>query len=632
MGKEFNPNLGTPLAEYCREELNKLNSNGMVGNLPEQLRDATRSDIAWEAEQLAKSYGIYLEFDRAKTGKEKDFLYMIRVTIPGGGSISPAAWQLFDELSEQYAIPTGCSGPSLRLTTRQNIQFHWVRKGDLLKLIQRIAESGFTTLNGCGDNTRNVMACPLSRFSDVFDANEWAYRISHYFALPAAPFIQIFEMDPNYVRPDEEEKFEYGKALLNRKFKIALATAHRDTDGNLVYDNCVEARTNDVGIAPVFRDDRLEGFQLYIGGGQGQRNGKPTLSTLGLPFAFVFEDQLMGTLDAIVKVHQQWGDRQNRHSARLKYVVKKMGIEWYREQVEALTNFALAPAKQDHDCGARQLHHGWYQQPSNGLYTFGAFIENGRIVDSKENGQLKTAVRELVGKYPVELTITPNQDLLFNNIPANDRDEFLRDFESYGYGRRNGIEYSRLRTQSGACVGRITCRLAYTDSETFEPIVIDELEKLGWGGINTSIGITGCERQCFRPATKSIGLVGSGANFYQLKLMGTEDGRNQGEPVVSEDGGTTYLRNIPRHRVVPLIDTLFRFYSAHHQPGEELGYFHRRIGMAAIIEMLKQHPQTADLMEKGNPAEQLAPSQAMTLDSADSGLARLTGASTGIDK
>jgi sulfite reductase (NADPH) hemoprotein beta-component len=590
----------------CREELNKLNSSGMRGSLHDEVRDHSRADIAWEAEQIAKSYGIYLEFDRSKTGQERDWIYMIRVTIPGGGPITKDAWQLFDELSDRYATPISNGGPSLRLTTRQNVQFHWIKKEDLLEVVRRIAESGFSSLNGCGDNTRNVMACPISRFSDVFDANKWAHKVSSFFELPAAPFIQIFQVDPHYVRSDEEEKkFQYGEGLLNRKFKIAFATVHRHPDtGAIVPDNCVESRTNDVAIAPVFENQLLQGFQIHIGGGQGQKNGKPTMAALGKPFAFVLELELMQTLDAIVKVHQEWGERNNRNSARLKYVIKKSGIDWFRDRVQEIVDFRLQEARPDHDCGPRQLHHGWCRQPTNDLWTFGAFIENGRIVDSPANGRLKTAIKEILDRYPIELTVTPNQDILFSNIPSAEKEKFIQDLESYGFGQRNGGTYSLLRKQSGACVGRITCRLAYTDSETFEPILIDDLEKLGWGHINTSIGVTGCERQCYRPATKAIGLVGSGLNLYQLKLLGTEDGRHQGEPIVADDG-TVYLGYIPREQVVPVIDALFRFYINNREGDEELGYYHRRIGLAGIIENLKSCPETAWLMANNRPINKL---------------------------
>src|SRR3989338_8482555 len=153
--KDFSPNLKTPAEQFCREEVNKLNL-GLAGHL---LKDEFRDDkpeIIAEAEQMAKSQGIYLEFDRAKTGTEKDWSYMIRISNPGGGPITRKQWQLIDELSEKYSV--GNDGkPSTRLTNRQNIQFHWVSKKGVLDIVKTMAEAGKNSLNGCGDNTRNVM-------------------------------------------------------------------------------------------------------------------------------------------------------------------------------------------------------------------------------------------------------------------------------------------------------------------------------------------------------------------------------------------------------------------------------------------------------------------------------------------
>src|SRR5690606_4308966 len=121
-----------------------------------------------DSEVIAKSHGIYLEYNRAKTGREKDWMYMVRVTTPGGGPITREMWATLDDLSEKYTVNTD-GRPSLRVTTRQNIQFHWVKKQHVLDLVQGIASTGLFTLNGCGDNVRNVMGCPLSRFSKHYD-------------------------------------------------------------------------------------------------------------------------------------------------------------------------------------------------------------------------------------------------------------------------------------------------------------------------------------------------------------------------------------------------------------------------------------------------------------------------------
>ena len=100
MKKEFKPNFRTAEIDFNKEERNKLDQP--LQKTAADLKDYEHEDLPWEAEQIAKSYGIYLEFNRAKTGTEKDWMYMLRVTVPGGGPISPDTWSLFDELSEKY--------------------------------------------------------------------------------------------------------------------------------------------------------------------------------------------------------------------------------------------------------------------------------------------------------------------------------------------------------------------------------------------------------------------------------------------------------------------------------------------------------------------------------------------------
>jgi sulfite reductase (NADPH) hemoprotein beta-component len=616
-----NPNFRTDPNDYSKVELAKINSNELRGNLFNEFRDLSSDNISWDSEQIAKSHGIYLEFNRAKTGNEKEWMYMIRITIPGGGPITVEQWNILDRVADKYtmgpqdAYPNG--RPSLRVTTRQNIQLHWVRKKNVVDAIRDVAESGFFAINGCGDNTRNVVGCPLSHNSPVFDANKWAQRSGKYFALPTAAYIEVFEVDPKYLRKAElldrepsKTRFAYGPNQLNRKFKIGFSAIHyHEETKKYVPDNCVELRTNDIGVAPIINgDDKVEKFQVYIGGSQGQQAGKPTFAAMGEPFGVFSEENLLKGLDAIVKVHQEWGDRQNRHWARLKYVVKMKGIEWFREQVRSLDNslnFELPMA--DFDYGSRNLHLGWTKQPDNkDLWCYGAFIENGRIVDGSPNGDLKSMVRHLMNNYHgIELLTTPNQHILFANIDGSLKERFEEDMKKFGYGvRKNGNgsrPYSKLRMLSGACVGRDTCKLTYTDSEKFEPYLIDELEKK-WGDMAESVGVTGCEKQCYRPATKTIGWIGSGLNLYELTLMGTEDGRNQGKPLMDPDTEEQYLHLVPRKYIVTVTDALFEYYVNNRSEEEArpggMGYFLRRVGAKEVISYLKSNPRTADLMKK----------------------------------
>ena len=158
-------------------------------------------DIEKESEFLSKSHGLYLEYNRAKTGTEKDWMYMVRVTVPGGGAFNADQWQILNQVADDYCHHNPYGGNSLRLTTRQNIQYHWLQKPQVMSLVQDIARTGFYTLNGCGDNVRNVMGCPLSKFTTLPGASafELAHKYGEYFRLPAAPHIQVFAVDPSLI-------------------------------------------------------------------------------------------------------------------------------------------------------------------------------------------------------------------------------------------------------------------------------------------------------------------------------------------------------------------------------------------------------------------------------------------------
>lgn len=597
MQNTFNPNLKTKEQDYSPNEFIKQDFPKLEKLVAKELRN-NKPDISKEVATLAKFYGIHLQFNRDKT--EKEWSYMIRLSTACGGPITRDQWTLIDKLANKYSRdPNG--NTSIRLSTRQAVQFHWLNKKGVLQIIKQMAEAGIVALNGSGDNLRNTTACPLTVGSDIFDANKLGREIAQYFQLPIDPFLNIFDIDEKYV-PKPKKSFNYGDRYW-AKTKIGISAAHLDEKANkIIMDNCVELRINEIGIAPIVENNKVNKFQIYLGGGQGERIAAKTLACLGLPFCIAPKDKLIAVLDAIAHVHKEWGDRQNRHWARLKYLVKAKGINWYQEQVEKKLGYKLIPPIIDHDYGDRHLHHGWQTQ-TNGMLAFGAFIENGRITDNGPNGKLKTMVCDLMNNYPIKLMVTANQDLLFINIPKKEKENFEKTLKKYKFGLRNKKSYSNLRLHSGACVGLYTCPRSYTESEQFEPFLIDELEKLGWGNLTESIGITGCERQCFRPATKTIGLVGSGRNFYQLKLLGTDDAKHQGKPIISRTENKIYLKMIPKDKVVVVINELLKYYMKNRlNKDESLGYFNRRIGLDCLIKFFRENSNTKDLMKMGFPA------------------------------
>lgn len=597
------PNFKTEEREFTEEEKAKLKTKGLrVDGLKvkEAFHDSSRDDLEKEVSIVAKSFGIYLEFhrDKMKSNSIKDWIYMVRVPIPGGGPISAQQWRVIDDISNKYTVSdayTGSPQPSIKLTTRQAIQFHHIKKRQLVDIIKDIASTGFLTLNGCGDNVRNTKGCPISKYYGILDVNALASRIAKYFKLPSELFIQVFELNENELirREGEAERFDYVDNLLPRKFKIGIAGVIKNGD-KYVVDNCVEIRSDDIGIAPIVTPEgKLNGYQIYVGGSMGENNTYPSFSALGFSLGFVdHEDELMRTLDGIVKVYQDWGDRKNRHWARLKYLVYKKGLKWLREKLREYSGVELKPMRRI-DLNTKDLHLGWLNLGEK--LGYGIFVENGRLIDN-ENGKVKSMIRYIAEKLEhVKFYITPNQHLIITEIEESEKEYVEGVLKTFNYGYRNGKPYSSLRINSTACVGFPTCKLSFTNSERFLPRLIDELERRGVGNVKFSIGLSGCVAQCSRPALHPICWIGSGYELYMLKVGG---GNNSlGEPLIDWDENVMYLYQVPSNRLADVTEALVELYEKNKDLGEDIGEVLRKLGNKKIIEWLKSHEKTKDLMK-----------------------------------
>ena len=596
------------------DELNKKNNTLLGGEkLKKDLEDLSKPDIDKSLHINIKSNGIYIQFDRTlvKQGV-KDWFFMVRIPFWGGGDISPDEWLKISSLADKYSRDDDGS-PSIRLTTRQAIQFHCVKKHDLLPLVKELIQFGKTTLNACGDNVRNTTASPVK--SELFDANALARKIGKYFQLPLQEHYKIF--NPGYPSNGDSEKFKYDDLGLPRKFKIGIGGYFIDHETNKeVRCNAPDILTNDLAIAPIVENKKVTGYQVYIGGSLGQKNRKVTFPSLaGAMGIFDSEESLMKGLNAIVCLQQQIGDRKNRHWSRLKNILYKKGLEisskkiedalyneiefnkirdigikWFGEELKKLCVDFKQPV--NIDLGKVYRHHGWVKQ-FNGKYSYGLWIENGRIKDSSHIGQLKKLVDTIVSEIKPNIRITPSQDFLFTDIDESKQDTLKSILVSFGYGN-----YSWIRKNSLACVGLTTCGLAVAESEKFLDPVITELEKTGYGNLQgVSIGISGCERHCSRNVRFDISLEGKTDGEYQVKLLfGEPDGNHISSDLISN--GEKYLRRVSQQDAIKVIKVLIEnSINNKLQDENSISLFHQRIGMEKVIDVLKTNESTKPLME-----------------------------------
>lgn len=534
-------------------------SRGLRGSIGHELAEEA-SHFSKDSVQLLKFHGIYQQDDRdqrkvrRKAGREKAYQFMVRIKNPGGGRLSPEQWKALDEIADLFGEGT------LRITTRQGIQFHGVGKDSLKQTIRHLSERLISTFGACGDGNRNTMACPVSGLpkGSTFDGREWAARIAAKFAFQSSAYFDIW-LDGEKLKQTESEPL-YGKTYLPRKFKIAVA----DPD-----DNCVDLLTNDVGVLPILRNGGLEGFNIFVGGGMGSTHLKEeTYPRLATPLAFIPPDRLLDLLEAIVFTQRDLGNREDRRQARMKYLVEKLGIEDFRREVETRFGQTLSEVR-PWVIGPTGYHFGWQEQQNEGRHFLGIFVENGRIED-RHDWKLKTALRALVDLVGPTIILTPNQDLILADIPGESVAEVRRLAETYGIVLQGE---SPLRTNSLACPALPTCGLAITEAERRLPSLIDELEDAGFGDEPIKIRMSGCPNSCSRPPVAEIGLIGKSVNGYNLLVGGNRSGTRLAE-LLFED--------VQAEDLATEIGRLIALFRRSRRADEHFGDFCHRVGVESL--------------------------------------------------
>jgi sulfite reductase (ferredoxin) len=558
-------------AKRSKVELIKEASRQLRGTLAEELRE-DKPNFNDDSEQLLKPHGIYQQDDRdlrkAKnadgTPRGKAWMCMIRTRIPGG---RVTAQQFLDhlDLCDTYANGT------LRVTTRQGFQFHGVLKSNLKRTVQGINQTLLTTLAACGDVNRNVMCCPAPyKNRPVFDQmQQMADRIAEHLRPKTTAYHEIWLTDDNGEKTNVAEWSPveepiYGDLYLPRKFKIGIA---------LPEDNCVDLYTQDIGLLAVARGDEIIGYNVLVGGGMGVTpSAEKTFVAIAQRMAFVPTADLLGVVEAIVKVQRDHGNRADRKRARMKYVVHDWGIEKFKATVEQYFGRPLAEPDPCDVTGVDD-HIGWHEQGDGKLF-LGINIETGRI---KDDGplRLKTGLRTLLQKYRMPTRLTALQSVILCDIDPADRADITRILQEHGI--KQDHELTLLRRYSIACPAFPTCGLAVTESERALPTVIDglevELARLGLLKEKIAIHMTGCPNGCARPYTPDLGFVGKTLGKYTIFVGGNPQGTRL---------GFIYRDLVPQADLIPAVLPLFEQYKAQRQAGEGLGDFCTRLGVAAL--------------------------------------------------
>ena len=541
-----------------------------VLNYPDKKQFSPKSKPKWGKEEETEIFGQNVKLFRKGKISEDDFrrfrlqhgaygsrlqqnYSMVRIKVPSG-EMTPEQLEKIASLSEAFSIG------SAHVSTRQNIQLHWVQLEDVSEVMRGLVEVGLTTREACGNTVRNVMCshfagiCP----DEEFDSTPYAKAIARFFL--RNPVCQN----------------------LPRKFKINFACCSQH---GLV-------RIADIGLIPA-KNDGNNGFKIYLGGGLG------AASFIGHQLEeFTSEVRLVSTCMAVIRLFDRLGNRENMARNRMRYLVNEMGWEKFQKLVikersnvemtvslETLGRYKVETEPQNirqllngkklplinekvdvnSDPYKRWLHTNVLSQKQNGYFVVFITLGAGDITASQLRSLAKT-IRDYSGEGCARNT--PNQNFAIRFIKAKDLPEFYNDLAKIGLANPGALTMS----SAVGCSGTTSCNLAITNSHRLAKEIQSKFIELGLDTADdlrdSTIKISGCPNSCGQHEIATIGFYGGASRIggtmtptYTM-MFGGRDG---------EDGllGRTVMR-VPAKRVIPALTKIIEIYRKERSENESL--------------------------------------------------------------
>jgi sulfite reductase beta subunit-like hemoprotein len=422
---------------------------GMLEELP-ALIAAGYERVPEEDLVRLKWWGLY--HDKPKIGT-----FMLRIKLPGG-RVSPTGLRTIGELSNRFGRSEG------ELSTRQNIQLHWLELGALPEVFDRLHAAGLTSAGGCGDAVRNITGCPVAGVGadELFDAQAVV---------------------------DEAAAFFYGNpeySNLPRKHKITIAACA---------DRCNAPEINCIALVGAVHESR-EGFAVRVGGGL---SSVPRIARdLGV---FVPKEEAVEVLRALLDAWQEdLRYRVSRVKARMKFMVDDYGSAGIRAEVERrlgrrLADFDLSPP------GAFSDHVGVHPQRQAGLFYVGVPVHVGLVT-----GDQLIAVADLAADLDGDVRVTRQQNLVVTGVPEHRLDDTVTTLGEIGFP----LEANHVRAGSIACTGEPHCNFSVTETKPRLDSLVRHLEaRFGEEIAGLRLHLDGCPHACAQHWVGDLGFQGT---------------------------------------------------------------------------------------------------------------------------
>lgn len=479
----------------------------------EQMRDIERFEIAisqYLGGEIGEDVFRVMRLNNGVYGQRQGGTnQMVRIKLPAG-TITPEQMELMGVLATEFSRGWG------HITTRQNIQFHFVQLARIPDLLRRLAAVGLTSRESCGDTVRNVMACHLAGACpyEKLDVTPWAEAVHRHF-----------------VRNPLGQR-------LPRKFKVNFSGCSTD---------CGQAMFNDVGVVGATRqreDGTTEvGFRVYVAGGLGA-NPHPAQSLED----FTSREDLLPTIESVLRLFEQTGNRENKLRARLKWVVDQIGIDEVRRRVIKIRHTLPASSTWPGGIPPEVIAAG--DTPA-GMATSGEVSEVGQgvsvtlrssdpfarweqasVIRGAGKGTVSAVAYAALGDITAaqfaslaniqralgaDVRLSNRQNVVFRNLQESQLRELFDRLDEIGMARP-GAELAR---DVVACPGSDTCNIAVTQSRGLAKAIGERLEEEGLaevGGVR--INISGCTNSCGQHHASDIGLFGAERRAHGRSLPG----------------------------------------------------------------------------------------------------------------
>jgi len=561
--------------------MNKINK--MESFISEIENPIVQKDILELGQKIAAHKNGEIEEDKFRSlrlargvyGQRQQGVQMIRIKLPFG-KVTTKQLVRIASVADKYS--TG----KLHITTRQDIQIHYVSLDRTPELWSELEKDDVTLREACGNTVRNVTASSIAGIDkeEPFDVAPYADLVFRYFL--RKPFGQE----------------------LGRKIKISFSSSDKDDAFSFIHD---------FGFIPKIENGR-KGFKVLVGGGLG---AQPFLAKVAYEFLPI--DGLLPFIEASIRVFDRYGERNSRHKARMKYIISKLGIEEFLKIVE---DEKLAVQYQDSDLKLIQqnsvkkfegdiISKGEYLKSVTN-FSFKKWVETN-VIEQKQEGYFAVFLKVLIGNFSTiqarrlaslvskyaedDIRFTIDQSILLKYIKPQDLQSLYVDLRAIGLA---SIGYNSLADIT-ACPGTDTCNLGISDSTTvakvIESIVVDEYPEFIYNQ-DVKVKISGCMNSCGQHGLAQIGFHGSSQKVegktlpaLQVLLGGGRVGNGVGR--IAEK-----VIKVPSKRVLDVVRYLLNDYEVEKLEDETFNEYYDRKSNKYFYNLLKPLTDTSTLKDQ----------------------------------